>query len=156
MSLVISEPNPPAAAEPAISNSFFWPEISPAELRDTLRLEGTVTPKRLRSQVVRAMTEVNAELFDYRTAQMACGYKTLADVPADQIDGESVKLSAYVNAVASMAAAYLAERYPGNDTTDKGSQKAQIVERTVDELWRDARNAIHDVAGVQHSIIGLI
>lgn len=156
MSLVISEPNPPAAAEPAIDNSFFWPDISPAELRDTLRLEGTVTPKRLRSVAVRAMTEVNAELFDYRGAQLACGFKTLAEVPADAIDGESVKISSYFNAVASMAAAFLAERYPSNDTTDKGSQKAVIVERTVDELWRDARNAIHDIAGVSHAIIGLI
>jgi len=156
MSLVISEPPPPAAAEPAISNSFFWPEISPAELRDTLRLEGTVTPKRLRSVAISAMTEVNAELFNYRAAQMTCGFKELADVPADDIDGESVKISAYFNAVSSMTAAILAERYPGNDTTDKGSQKAVIVERTVDELWRDARNAIHDVAGVSHSIIGLI
>ncbi|MGC6386656.1 head completion/stabilization protein [Ewingella sp. S1.OA.A_B6] len=156
MSLVISEPNPPAAAEPTIGNSFFWPAISPADLRDTLRLEGTVTPKRLRAVAVRAMTEVNAELHDYRAAQMACGFNTLADVPADDIDGESVKTGAYFNAVASMTAANLAERYPGNDTTDKGSQKAEIVERTVDELWRDARNAIHDVAGVAHAIIGLI
>lgn len=156
MSLVISEPNPPAAAEPAISNSFFWPGISPNELRETLRLEGTVTLKRLRSVAVRAMTEVNAELFDYRAAQMACGFKELADVPADAIDGESVKNIAYFSAVSSMTGAILAERYPGNDTTDKGSQKAVIVERTIDELWRDARNAIHDVAGVSHSIIGLI
>jgi hypothetical protein len=156
MSLVISEPNPPAAAEPAISNSYFWPAISPTELRETLRLEGTVTPQRLRALVIRAMTEVNAELYDYRAAQVACGFKALADVTADQIDGESVKVSAYFNAVSSMTAALLAERYPGNDTTDKGSQKAAIVERTVDELWRDARNAIHDVAGVSHSIIGLI
>ena len=156
MSLVIPAPVPDITLEPAIRNSFFWPDINPLVLRDTLRLEGTVTAKRLRMVAKRAMTEVNAELYDYRAAQMACGFKTLADVPADSIDGESIKVTSYECAVSSMTAAMLAERYPGNDTTDKGSQKAEIVESTVNELWRDARNAIHDVAGVAHAIIGII
>jgi len=60
------------------------------------------------------------------------------------------------DAVASIAAAYLAERYPNSDTTDAGSKKAAIVESTVDDLWRDGRNAISDVAGVSHCIIGLL
>jgi hypothetical protein len=156
MSLVIPAPVPCDIKEPPIINSFFWPDISPAVLRETLRLEGTITAQRLRMIAKRAMTEVNAELYDYRTAQIAYGFKNLAEVPADCIDDESVKITSYECAVSSMTAAMLAERYPGNDTTDKGSQKAEIVESTVNELWRDARNAIHDVAGVAHAIIGLI
>lgn len=156
MSLVVPAPKPDAATEPAIKNTHFWPDVDPVELRDTLRLEGTVTAKRLRAAAKFAMTEVNAELFSFRDAQIAQGFKRLADVPADQIDDESVKVCAYQRAVASISAAFLAERYPNNDTTDKGSKKAEIVESTVDDLWRDGRNAISDVAGVSHCIIGLL
>ena len=155
-SLVIPAPKPDAATEPAIKNTHFWPDVDPLELRDTLRLEGTVTPKRLRAAAKFAMTEVNAELYSFREAQKPQGFKALADVPADQIDDESVKVGAYQRAVASIAAAYLAERYPNSDTTDAGSKKAVIVESTVDDLWRDGRNAISDVAGVSHCIIGLL
>lgn len=156
MSLVVPAPKPDAATEPAIKNTHFWPDVDPVELRDTLRLEGTVTAKRLRTAAKFAMTEVNAELFSFRDAQIAQGFTHLADVPADRIDDESVKVCAYQRAVASIAAAFLAERYPNNDTTDKGSKKAEIVESTVDDLWRDGRNAISDVAGVSHCIIGLL
>ena len=155
-SLVIPAPKPDAATEPAIKNTHFWPDVDPVELRDTLRLEGTVTAKRLRAAAKFAMTEVNAELYSFRDAQKSLGFKALADVPADQIDDESVKVGAYQRAVASIAAAYLAERYPNSDTTDAGSKKAAIVESTVDDLWRDGRNAISDVAGVSHCIIGLL
>jgi hypothetical protein len=156
MSLVVPAPKPDAATEPAIKNTHFWPDINPVELRDTLRLEGTVTAKRLRAVIKYALTEVNAELYSYRVAQLAQGYKPLADVPADQIDDESIKVCAYLRAVSSLTAAILAERYPNSDTTDAGSKKAEIVESTVDELWRDARNAISDVAGVSHCVIGLL
>ena len=155
-SLVIPAPKPDAATEPAIKNTHFWPDVDPLELRDTLRLEGTVTPKRLRAAAKFAMTEVNAELYSFRDAQIAQGFKALEDVPADRIDDESVKVCAYQCAVASIAAAYLAERYPSSDTTGAGGQKAAIVESTVDDLWRDGRNAISDVAGVSHCIIGLL
>lgn len=156
MSLVVPAPKPDAATEPAIKNTYFWPDVDPVELREMLRLEGTVTAKRLRTAAKFAMTEVNAELFNFRDAQISQGFKRLGDVPADQIDNESVKVCAYQRAVASIAAAFLAERYPNNDTTDKGSKKAEIVESTVDDLWRDGRNAISDVAGVSHCIIGLL
>ncbi|WP_413722728.1 head completion/stabilization protein [Sodalis sp. RH24] len=155
-SLVIPAPRPEVEAEPIIQNTFFWPAVDPAVMRDILRYEGTITPLRLRHAVKSAIAEVNTELWEYRKEQMALGFTLLAEVPADQIDGESIKLSEYRRAVSSITAASLAERYRGYDASANGGKKADEVESRIDELWRDARFSISNVAGKRHCIIGLL
>jgi hypothetical protein len=44
------------------------------------------------------MSEVNAELYDFRKRQQA-GVQTLADVPAEVLDGKSERIHHYHNAV---------------------------------------------------------
>ncbi|HGT6039676.1 TPA: head completion/stabilization protein, partial [Escherichia coli] len=48
------------------------------------------------------------------------GFTRLADVPADDIDGESIKVFYYERAVCAMATASLYERYRGVDASAKG------------------------------------
>jgi len=155
-SLVIPAPRPDVEAEPIIQNTFFWPAVDPAVMRAILRYEGTITPLRLRHAIKSAIAEVNTELWEYRKEQIALGFATLAEVPADQIDGESLKLSEYRRAVSSITAAGLAERYRGYDASANGGKKADEVESRIDELWRDARISISNVAGKRHCIIGLL
>ncbi|ENJ8190374.1 head completion/stabilization protein, partial [Yersinia enterocolitica] len=119
-------------------------------------LEGTVTAERLRFTIKGAIAEVNAELFEYRRDQMAAGFRTLAEVQAEQLDGESILLAEYQRAVCAITAALLAERYRGYDASARGDKRAEAIESTVDELWRDARISIRNIAGKSHSIIGLI
>lgn len=154
--VVIPAPRPNKTAEPVIENTFFWPAVDPIKLRELLRLEGTVTAERLRFTIKSAIAEVNAELFEYRRDQMADGFKTLAEVPAEQLDGESILLAEYQRAVCAITAALLAERYRGYDASARGDKRAEAIESTVDELWRDARISIRNIAGQPHSIIGLI
>lgn len=155
-SLVIPAPRPDSETEPLIDNTFFWPAVDPLMLRAVLRYEGTVTPLRLRHAIKNAIAEVNSELWDYRREQIAAGFSTLADVPADSIDGESVKVSCYLRAVTALTAASLAERYRGYDASASGGKKAEDVESRIDELWRDARVNVSNVAGKPHCIIGLL
>jgi hypothetical protein len=54
------------------------------------------------------------------------GFSKLADVPADDLDGESVRVFYYLRAVTSMATATLYERYRGVDASAKGDKKASI------------------------------
>lgn len=161
MSIVIQTPRPDApavrpAGEPVIKNVFFWPDIDPADVRDVMRIEGTITAPRLRMAIKSAIAEVNAELFDYRRRQMAAGYQRLADVPGEQLDGESLRVSEYRNAVNAMTTALLSEQYRSLDTTATGAGKAAVIEAAIDELWRNARNAISNVAERAHCIIGLL
>jgi phage tail protein X len=62
---------------------------------------------------------------------------TLADVPTDELDGESVRVFHYFNAVCSMTTATLYERYRGVDATAKGDKNS--IDSTIDEMWRDMR-----------------
>ncbi|CAI0901013.1 head completion/stabilization protein [Serratia ficaria] len=161
MSIVIHTPRPDAPAprpedEPIVKNIFFFPDIRPAEVRDVMRIEGTITAPRLRLAIKSAMAEVNAELFTFRRDQMADGYQRLEDVPGDKIDGESVRVSEYRNAVSAMTMATLSEQYRSLDTTTTGGRKADVIEASIGELWRNARNAINNVAERSHCIIGLL
>lgn len=85
----------PAGDEPVIKNTFFFPDIDPKRVRERMRLEQTVAPARLREAIKSGMAETNAELYEYREQKIAAGFTRLADVPADDIDGESIKVFYY-------------------------------------------------------------
>lgn len=151
--LVIPAPRPADAAEPPVKNTFFWPDIDLQLLRDTLRYEGTVTAQRLRLAVKTAISEVNAELYDWRAAQMETGFMRLADVPAEGYDGESEKVTHYFAAVSAITAATIVERYRGYDASGK---KGAEVEASADEYWRDARFSISRIGGRSGCIVSLL
>ena len=152
--LVIAAQRPAETAEPPVKNTFFWPDIDLQQLRDSLRYEGTVTAQRLRLAVKTAISEVNAELYDWRADQMAVGFKTLADVPAEALDGVSEKITHYLAAVEAITAATIAERYRGYDAS--GTKKAGDVEASADEYWRDARFSISRVGERPNCIVSLL
>ncbi|ORJ51005.1 head completion/stabilization protein [Kluyvera intermedia] len=146
----------PATDEPVIKNTFFFPDIDPVRVRELMRLEQTVSPARLRRAIKTGMAETNAELFDWRAQQMAAGYVLLADVPAEKIDGESERVFHYVNAVCAMTTATLYERYRGVDASAKGDKKADSIDTTIDELWRDMRWAVARIQDRPRCIVGQI
>ncbi|WP_242463028.1 head completion/stabilization protein, partial [Klebsiella pneumoniae] len=147
---------PPASDEPVIKNTFFFPDIDPKRVREGMRLEQTVAPARLREAIKTGIAETNAELFLWREQQIAGGVNTLADVPSDELDGESVRVFYYLRAVTSMATATLYERYRGVDASARGDKKADSIDTTVDELWRDMRWAVSRVQDKPRCIVSQI
>lgn len=147
---------PPASDEPVIKNTFFFPDIDPKRVREGMRLEQTVAPARLREAIKTGIAETNAELFLWQEQQIAGGVSKLADVPADDLDGESVRVFYYLRAVTSMATATLYERYRGVDASAKGDKKADSIDTTVDELWRDMRWAVSRVQDKPRCIVSQI
>ncbi|HCI6872029.1 TPA: head completion/stabilization protein [Klebsiella variicola subsp. variicola] len=147
---------PPASDEPVIKNTFFFPDIDPKRVREGMRLEQTVAPARLREAIKTGIAETNAELYLWREQQVARGVSTLADVPADDLDGESVRVFYYLRAVTSMATATLYERYRGVDASARGDKKADSIDTTVDELWRDMRWAVSRVQDKPRCIVSQI
>ncbi|WP_447954423.1 head completion/stabilization protein [Klebsiella grimontii] len=147
---------PSASDEPVIKNTFFFPDIDPKRVREGMRLEQTVAPARLREAIKTGIAETNAELFLWREQQIAWGFSKLADVPADDLDGESVRIFYYLRAVTSMATATLYERYRGVDASARGDKKADSIDTTVDELWRDMRWAVSRVQDKPRCIVSQI
>lgn len=141
---------------PAIQAGLFWPSVDPLTARQAMRLDGTVTPQRLRAALVEAIASVNDKLSDWRRAQQAAGFMSLASVPAEEVDGVSVLVQRWYRAVQCDAAANLAERYRSFDSTAAGHKQADEMDTTVDDLRRDARWAISDIRGVTRNVTELI
>lgn len=146
----------PTTPQDSISNIPFFPAIQLSQVREVQRLDSTVTPARLRAAVIEAMADVNAELAVWADGHKSLGVAKLADLPADQIDGESIKVQRYRRAVYCRAHASLIERFRSFDATKDGHDEADKLDITVDDLRRDARWAIRDLLGVSRTTIELL
>lgn len=147
---------PTAPDEGEITSSPFWPAISLPDLRETVRLDGTVTTARLTHAVVDAITSVHRDLADWRSARQAEGHATLAAVPSEVINNESVHLHSYRRAVYAMTRANLLERYTDYSATGDGVKGADAKIISSDDLYRDARFAIRDILCTTHNTVELI
>lgn len=142
--------------EGTLQNNGWFPDIDLAALRDAMRLDGTVTLKRLRHAALEAVLTVNDELTAWRDRQRAAGYASLADVPAERIGAESAHVYRYRRAIYHLAHADVTEKYPGLDSTKSGGQIGATLTDTVDESRRNARWAISGILDIPRSTIELI
>ncbi|MFP3567299.1 head completion/stabilization protein [Paraburkholderia sp. SIMBA_030] len=152
---ITPEPTPPAA-ELIVTNTHWFPSVDLAHMRQAVRLDGTVTHARLRDAVIAAIDEVNRELSTWRQAHQAAGVATLAELPADDIGGESVHLARYRRAVYYLARADVTEQYRDFDSTKSGAADAAELETTIDADRRNARHAINDMRGAARTTVELI
>ncbi|MET0322545.1 MAG: head completion/stabilization protein [Duganella sp.] len=149
-----STPSTPTTDQ-IVTNDGFFPHISLDHVRETMRLDGTVTAARLRDAVVAAVVYVNRELLQWKLARQAMGVVNLENVPP-LIDGVSVQLVHYRAAVYRHTKADLTERYRDVDTTKSGDDHADELETTIDNDRRAMRWAISDFLGASRSTIELI
>ena len=154
MKFVAPEPAPEQAE--VIKNTPFWPDVSLSEFRSVMRTDGTVTQPRLKQVLLTAISEVNAELFDFRNRQRMLGFQALAEVPSDVLDGKSERIQHYHNAVYCWARAVLNERYQDYDATASGMKRGEELAEASGDLWRDARWAISRVQDTPHCTVELI
>jgi hypothetical protein len=148
----------PAPAEPdrVIINDGWFPDIDPADIRADRRIRDVVTPRRMRTAVIGAIMTVRVNLRDWAALHREVGAASLAQVPADTIDGESVLVLAYERAIGAYARAELVEGYRDTDLTGRGDRKVEDLEPSVGELRRDALHAIRDMLAVGRTNVDLI
>jgi hypothetical protein len=145
------------APDPAIvKNDGWFPDIDLQDMREAMRLDGTVTEPRLKQAIIAAILHVNGELADWKEEQQRAGHDKLDDVPATRIDDESRLLACYRRAVYCSAAADLTERYRDFDATADGSRKADALEPSIDDQRRNAHWAIADIIGRRRLTVELI
>lgn len=155
MSGFIANASRPAASAD-VESGAFWPAINIESLRSAVRLEGNVTEERLRMAVVNAVISVNDELRQWRATQEAAGATSLAQVPGDQVDGQSRLVQLYRRAVYCNVGVEITERFRSYDATAQGNQRAEDLQPTIDELRRDVRYAISDILGTRRVTVELI
>ncbi|WP_374365944.1 head completion/stabilization protein [Stutzerimonas sp.] len=139
-----------------ITNDGWFPDLDGQHLRESLRLDGSITDARLETAAVNAVIEINRELKSWKAQQLAAGNASLADVPADEIQGESQLLHLYRRAIYCSAGAELAERMRDYSATGDGAERADALTPTADEYRRDARWAIRNILGIAHTTVELI
>jgi len=156
MSFIATAPSStPAPAAAIVTNDGFFPDIDLEQLREQMRLDGTVTLARLRGAVVDAVISVNHELAAWKAGKVAAGVTSLADT-LPKVGGASVYVTLYLSAVHRTAKADLTERYRDYDTTKSGEAKAEQLVDTVGDDRRQARWAIRDILGKPRSTVELI
>jgi hypothetical protein len=138
-----------------VTNDGFFPDIDLNQLRETMRLDGTVTNARLRSAAIEAVIAINHELAAWSDAQVAAGVICLDEI-LPKIGGQSVCLTRYLTAVYRTTKADLTERYRDFDATPAGEGKADQLEVTIGDDRRAARWAVRDLLGLPRSTIELI
>lgn len=154
-SLIITTPTP-ETEEADIVSSLFWPEISPAAVREDQRIDNTVTPARLSATLIEAIAATNYSMSAWRATQIQMGYATLADVPAEKINGVSILIHRYRRAVGCLAKALLLERYRDFDSTARGEKKSDQLTDPIDDHRRDHKYAIADITGRGRVTVELI
>lgn len=152
---IVTAPTAPSSETPIIS-AAFWPEIDPTEIREAQRIDGTVTPVRLRMALIEAIAEANHALRTFREEQRTAGINALADIEAEKIDGTSILIHRYQRAVGSLAKALLLERIRDYDATGKGDRRADALNDPIDDCRRDHLNALADILGRPRITIELI
>jgi hypothetical protein len=146
----------PPAPEATIVNNGFFPDVTPAAVREAARISDTITAPRLRAAILGAIMTAEIDLRAFAAASIAAGYATLAAVPAPQLDGESVQVIRYQRAIALYAKAELIERHRDFDMTGAGNAQADDLTASIGELRRDALHAIRDILGKSRTTVDLI
>ncbi|WP_340610784.1 head completion/stabilization protein [Xenorhabdus bharatensis] len=149
-------PQPAQDADITLSSDPFYPAVSLGRYRDEMRNDGTVTTPRLKQAMANAIVEANRELHRWHLINIQQGYATLSEVPASRVNGESELIYLYHRAVFCLTKANLTERYRDIDTTASGTKKADTLDSTIDDLWRDAQWALRRIQGQDHAIVELI
>jgi hypothetical protein len=157
--MFVSKPSDPAPApslDALITNDGFFPDIVPGQLREAFRIPTSITPARLRAAILAAILTVEIDLREFATTAILAGQHTLADVPAPQLDGQSVQLLRYTRAVGLYAKAELIERHRDYDTTAAGGEQASELAQSIVELRRDAQHAVRDIKGHTRTTVDLL
>lgn len=149
---------PPSPPVPGvhINSEAFWPSIDLDKLRETLRIDSSVTAARLETAVIAAVISVNRDLTVWREAKQAAGHTSLESVPSEKIQDQSQLVYLYRRAVECAAGAEVCERYRNYDTTASGNKEADQAAPTIDDYRRDQRWAIRDFLGKSRTTVELL
>ncbi|WP_085600864.1 MULTISPECIES: head completion/stabilization protein [unclassified Pseudomonas] len=139
-----------------INTDPFWPSIDLDQVRATLRIDGSVTPARLETAVINTAINVNRELEAWQLSKQAQGYSELREVPARQVNSESVQVHLYRRAIEAGVGAEVCERYRSYDSTNAGNRKAEELAPNIDDYHRDLRWAIRDFLATPRTTVDLI
>lgn len=140
--------NPNDVSDQTVTNTAFYPDFPVADYKAATRALDTITDQRVIEALKSAIIAVNDQLKSWSTNHIDMGRATLADIPADDIGGESKYLHLYRTAVYARTQANLITKYRNSDTkTAGGNDRADEFENTVDDYLAEMKTAISKLLG---------
>lgn len=144
--------NAPVSTEnESIQNDGFFPDIQLNDVREKVRLDGSVTNKRLIDSIISAMLEINDQLKTLKSKTVIFN-----ELATSHIAGKPNTQLLYERAIYSAVAADINEKYRSYDSTGDGQKRGQELEPTVDDHRRNLRWAIRDLLGQPRCTVELI
>lgn len=147
--------NPASVTLETIINNGFWPDIDPNEFRDEERVTN-VTPKRIRQSLRAAMADINRQLASYQYDQQQSGRMAWDAIPPELWQSPDDLHLLYTRAVYAQAQADLLERYRDASATGEGDKLGEAKDLAADDYRADARWAIAELTGRNHTTVELI
>lgn len=147
--------NPPSPTLEPIANNGFWPEIDPNEFKDEERVYN-VTGPRIRQSLRAAIADINRQLAAYQVEQQDNGRASVEEIPLEVWQSEGDLHLLYRRAVYAQAQADLLERYRDASATNEGDERGEAKDLAADDYRADARWAIAELTGRNHTTVELI
>lgn len=141
-------PTTPERQEPEqeIRSNPFWPIIEPQDLRESMRIDNTVTTAQLYHAAIEAVTHVNHLLKKWREEKQNSGIISTQDlIDDDAINGLSMQTQRYIHAVYSFTKAQIINKYLDFDSTAQAETKAHAKVEQAGKYQRDGHAAIADI-----------
>lgn len=134
-----------------ITSGPFFPGISLDDIRNDVRIDGTVTDIRLRQIIREEVIDVNRLI-----SKLVMTADTLADLATTEVDGKPDTEVLYFSAVANGVAAKIFEKYRNYDSTNSGNKRADELTPSIDEYRRNKQWSILQLLGENHTVVELI
>ena len=149
-------PDPAAPDLDLVAGDDFYPPVSIAEARESLRVNTMITDPRLRDALRGGMISVRKDLAAWKAARVAAGALSLADLDEEEVDGVGMLELLYRRAVFAYAGADLAETHNDITATAEGKDRIETGALTAGEHRHNATHAVRDIIGATRTSVELI
>ena len=134
-----------------IKSDPFFPQIALDDIREKIRIDGSVTNERLKQNIIEEVIDVNRLLKVLKSKA-----SQLSDLSEGEVDDLPETDYLYFSAVSNGVAAKVNEKYRSYDSSNAGLRNLEDSSLTIDEYRRNKQWAIQQLLGENHTVVELI
>lgn len=155
MSYELNKQSAPPPEEDPIVLPWF-PDINIRPFYDAYRVPAELTAELIREQLKGAAVRCMAGLADYRLVAIAHGAESMAEVEADQVDGEHAHEILFRRAVYCEAMAEILQHTELLMRRKDATDQAKTAPQTADTYRAQAQEALSQIANSNRASVALI
>lgn len=141
----------PTPQHEKISTNAFFPDVSINDIRDIVKIDGSVTDARLKQAIFEEILDVNRLL-----VSLVQPDTNLTQLSKNKVNEKTDTEILYFSAISNGVAAKVCEKYRGYDSTNTGNKRADDLTLTIDEYRRNKHWAIQQLLKQNQTTIELI